>query len=192
VLGEINESNPRMLVARGGKGGRGNKHFKNARRRVPTFSERGEITEERGAWLRLELRIVADAAVIGLPNAGKSTLLAASRYIAFIVTMTRSHSCCSISCFSSADPKIADYAFTTVVPNIGIVELREDDGAAGSPLPSRSTSRGVRGAPTFRLSSGRFESTHRFSMLDVPGLLPGAHYGVGLGNAFLRHIQKCR
>jgi GTP-binding protein len=68
-----------MLVARGGRGGRGNKHFKNARRKVPMFSERGEVTEERGLWLRLELRIISDAAIIGLPNAGKSTLLAASR-----------------------------------------------------------------------------------------------------------------
>lgn len=85
IIGEINDSNPRMLVGKGGKGGRGNKHFKNARRKVPMFSERGEVTDEAGRWLRLELRIAADAAIIGLPNAGKSTMLAASRLSALIL-----------------------------------------------------------------------------------------------------------
>jgi GTP-binding protein len=113
--------------------------------------------------------------------------------------------------FSSAEPKIADYAFTTVVPNIGIVQLTEYDGAVPSLQSSNNSSSsgsssgggivgsgsrscrlGTGSSTSFRLSSGRYEATHRFSLLDVPGLLPGAHFGVGLGNAFLRHIQKCR
>lgn len=92
---------------------------------------------------------------------------------------------CLYLCCSSAEPKIADYAFTTVVPNIGIVHMREDI-SEPSPVDEKGDD------SAYRMSSGRYDATHRFSLLDVPGLLPGAHSGVGLGNAFLRHIQKCR
>lgn len=141
LCGEITEVGQELLVARGGRGGRGNEAFKTNRVKSPKLSEKGEPGAER--WLSLELKLVADVGFIGVPNAGKSTLLAVC---------------------SNAKPKIADYPFTTVVPNLGVCDVLGDEGGLGPGLV----------------------------LADIPGLLEGAHAGVGLGLAFLRHVQRCR
>lgn len=140
LAGELYNAGDRMLVAKGGEGGRGNEHFKTPRMNAPVLAERGEKGASR--WLNIELKLLADVGLIGVPNAGKSTLLAAS---------------------TNAKPKIADYPFTTIVPNLGVCDLFEENSD----------------------SSG-------FVLADIPGLLEGAHEGVGLGLAFLRHVQRCR
>jgi len=139
-LGEVMEHGQRLRVARGGRGGRGNAAFKTARDTTPGFAEKGEAGAER--WLKLELKLVADVGLVGCPNAGKSTLLAAS---------------------TRAKPKIADYPFTTVVPNLGV--WHDAGGAAAG---------------------------DGLVLADIPGLLEGAHEGKGLGRAFLRHTERCR
>jgi len=134
-MAELVEVGEKALLQVGGRGGRGNTSFKTARNTAPAIAERGEEGIEM--WVDLELRVVADVGIIGVPNAGKSTLL---------------------SVLTAARPKIANYPFTTLVPNLGVCER------------------------DFR--------TVVFA--DVPGLLEGAHEGLGLGHEFLRHVSRCR
>ncbi|KAK9824623.1 hypothetical protein WJX72_011807 [[Myrmecia] bisecta] len=134
-LAEVVKAGDKALLAVGGRGGRGNASFKSSRTKAPQLAENGGPGQER--WVDLELRLVADVGIIGVPNAGKSTLL---------------------SVVSAAKPKVADYPFTTLVPNLGVCEM------------------------DFRTTV----------FADIPGLLEGAHAGVGLGHEFLRHCQRCR
>ena len=147
LLSDLVHEGDRWLAAEGGRGGRGNAKFLSQRRRAPSFAEQGEHGEER--WLRLELKLMADVALVGYPNVGKSTL---------------------ISRISAAKPKIADYPFTTLEPNLGVVRL--DDGGNRS-NPGRG---------------GAFEMV----VADIPGLIEGASEGRGLGLQFLRHIERAR
>jgi GTP-binding protein len=142
VLADLVGEGDRWLAAQGGRGGKGNARFLSNRRRAPSFAEQGEVGEER--WLRLELKLMADVALVGFPNVGKSTL---------------------ISRISAARPKIADYPFTTLEPNLGVVRL---DGDRGGVEP--------------------FEMV----VADIPGLIEGAAEGRGLGHQFLRHIERAR
>ena len=139
-LGEVLTESDHLVVARGGAGGRGNARFKSARQRAPRRVETGRPGEQRR--LRLELKLLADIGVVGLPNAGKSTL---------------------ISRLTAAKPKIADYPFTTLVPQLGVV---------GPPA-----------LPAF---------AEPFVIADLPGLIAGAAQGAGLGTRFLRHVERCR
>jgi len=134
VLADLIDEGQEYLAARGGKGGLGNAHFASGANRTPRIATDGKFGQER--WLRIELKLIADIGLVGLPNAGKSSLLA---------------------CLSAANPKVGDYPFTTLEPQLGVL---------------------------------RGPYTKPYIIADIPGLIEGAHDGVGLGDAFLKHIER--
>jgi GTP-binding protein len=135
IIADLSDVGAEFIILRGGRGGRGNVRFATATRQTPQFSEKGEQGIE--IWVELELKLLADVGLIGFPNTGKSTLL---------------------SSISAAKPKIADYPFTTIIPNLGVVSFKGQS----------------------------------FVAIDIPGLIEGAHQGIGLGDQFLKHVERTR
>ncbi len=133
ILFDLTSKGQHYVAVAGGHGGKGNNYFATSRRKAPTFAQKGEPGV--GKWLRLELKLLADVGIVGMPNAGKSTF---------------------ISAISAAKPKVADYPFTTLVPNLGVVQA----------------------------------DSFTYVVADIPGLIEGAHKGAGLGDAFLRHVDR--
>lgn len=138
LIADLSDPNAFIQIVKGGRGGKGNEHFKSSTNKAPRFAQRGEEGEHK--TIRLELKILADAGLLGLPNAGKSTFLTQ---------------------VSAARPKIADYPFTTLSPNLGVLIDEYDPDA-------------------------------RMIIADIPGLIEGAHEGLGLGIRFLKHVERTR
>ncbi len=136
VLVDLIKPGQTCVIAKGGKGGKGNQHFATPTRQVPNFAKSGDLGDEYS--LILEMKMIADVGLLGYPNVGKSTIL---------------------SMVSAAKPKIANYHFTTLVPNLGVVQI---------------------------------EQGKSFVIADIPGLIEGAHEGVGLGHEFLRHVERTK
>jgi len=134
LIVDLMNEGERFVIVKGGRGGLGNINFKSSTNRAPTYAQKGEAGEEK--WVRLELKLLSDAGLLGMPNAGKSTFLAAT---------------------TRAKPKIADYPFTTLKPQLGVVYVDE----------------------------------HEFVLADIPGLIEGASEGRGLGDRFLKHVERC-
>ncbi|MCT4613073.1 MAG: GTPase ObgE [Clostridia bacterium] len=136
IMADLAHPGDEKVIAKGGKGGLGNQHFATSKMQAPKYAEKGR--DGREYWLTLELKMIADVGLIGFPNVGKSTILSVT---------------------SNANPKIGNYHFTTINPNLGVVKTKYD---------------------------------HSFVIADIPGIIEGAHMGVGLGYDFLRHIERTR
>lgn len=136
TIADLTRHDQQVIIAKGGRGGRGNIRFKSSVNTAPAIAENGE--EGQARWVTLELKVMADVGLVGFPSVGKSTLL---------------------SVVSAAQPKIGAYHFTTITPNLGVVDLGDE---------------------------------RSFVMADLPGLIEGAHTGIGLGHEFLRHVERTR
>lgn len=134
VLADLMSHGEQVMIAKGGRGGLGNANFKSSTNRAPTYAQKGE--EGQQMWVQLKLKLLSDSGLLGMPNAGKSTFLAAT---------------------TRAKPKIADYPFTTLKPQLGVV----------------------------------YVDNHEFVLADIPGLIKGASDGRGLGDRFLKHVERC-